>query len=117
MAIYAVSVDEQRSTAARFGALYVGVDPSARAGVALSTLSRQPLNALRHPPESGTCGWYIWGGEELADDADFFQPVCIEHLPEQLAPLMPYLGLGPGWRVLLAPNHEDVWFDEKLLAI
>ena len=112
-----MSADDQKSTAARFGALYVPVEPSERVGVALSTLSREPLNALRHPPENGTCGWYIWGGKEFSRDPQFFQAVCVEHLPEQVAALIPYLGLGPGWRVLLAPNHEDVWFDEKLLAI
>jgi hypothetical protein len=112
-----MGIDEQRSNAARVGALYVRVNPSERAGIALGTLCRLPLNALRHPPENGTCGWYIWGGEEFSEDPDFFESLCVEHLPEYVPALVPYLGLGPGWRVLLAPNYEDVWFDEKLLAI
>ncbi len=31
--------------------------------------------------------------------------------------IVPYLGLAPGWGVVLAPNYEDVWYDEKLLAV
>ena len=27
------------------------------------------------------------------------------------------LGLGPGWRFLIAPGHEDVWFDANLLNV
>ncbi|WP_432444553.1 immunity protein Imm33 domain-containing protein [Rhizobium leguminosarum] len=26
-----------------------------------------PLNGLRHPPEAGTNGWFIWGGEYSTD--------------------------------------------------
>ena len=117
MARSTATVDQQKSTAARFGALYVAVDPSERVGIALSTLPHQPLNALRPPPENGMSGWYIWGGEEFSEDPNFFDALCAEHLPDYVPSLVPYLGLGPGWRVLLAPNYEDVWFDEKLLAI
>lgn len=28
-----------------------------------------------------------------------------------------YLGLPPGWRFLIAPGYEDIWFDEALLSI
>jgi hypothetical protein len=34
-----------------------------------------------------------------------------------LPALVPYLGLAPGWRVLLAPSHIDVWYDPMLLAV
>ena len=30
---------------------------------------------------------------------------------------LPYLGLAPGWRFLIAPGYEDVWYDEKLLLV
>ena len=29
--------------------------------------------------------------------------------------VLPYLGLAPGWRFLLAPGHVDVWFDPATL--
>jgi hypothetical protein len=51
--------------------------PEQKVGIALSTLSLKPLNALRHQPEGGTCGWYIRGGEELSQDPEFFQPVHV----------------------------------------
>src|SRR5215831_16897235 len=47
--------------------------PEQKVGIALSTLALKPLNALRHPPEGETCGWYIWGGEKLSQDPKFFQ--------------------------------------------
>jgi len=41
-----------------------------------------PLNGLRHPPEAGTSGWYLWRGENLLPDPDFFVPLHIEHIDE-----------------------------------
>jgi hypothetical protein len=108
---------EQRTICARFGAEFVPSHATERVGIALQSLSARPLNALRHVPENGTCGWYIWGGNDFPDDEDYFQPLCVEHLPDHCPDLIPYLALAPGWRVLLAPNYEDVWFDEKLLAV
>jgi len=112
-----MATPDQKDVAARFGALFVPVRANEKVGIALETLSSQPLNALRHPPEQGTCGWYIWGGEKLSEDPTFFKSLHAEHLAEHCPTLVPYLGLGPGWRVLLAPNQEEVWFDEKLLAV
>jgi len=84
--------------------------------VALHTRGRQPLNALRHPPTPGTSGWYLWWGDTLDEtDVNFFQPLHVEHLPEACAAVVPYLSLPAGWRVQVAPGHEDVWFDEELL--
>ncbi len=88
---------------------------SDKVGVALETLHLQPLNALRHAPAGGTSGWYIWGGESLSTESNFFSPLHFAHLTERLPDLVAYLGLPPGWRVLLAPGYEDVWFDGGLL--
>jgi hypothetical protein len=84
--------------------------------VALETLGRLPLNALRHQPEGGDCGWYIWGGEELSQSPNFFSPLHVEHLGDYVPGLIPYLSLAPGWRVLIAPGQIDVWFDFNLLG-
>lgn len=100
----------------RFGAepfptpvdLKVGIASNVRDGV-------PPLNALRCHPEGDTSGWYIWAGEELSDDPDFFVPLHIHHLAAWSPAVIPYLLLPPGWRILIALGHEDVWFDERLL--
>ena len=89
--------------------------PEEKVGIALSTLSLKPLNALRHQPEGETSGWYIWGGEELSQDSEFFQSMHVSHLSEYCLQVLPYLALAPGFRVLLAPGQEDVWYDESLL--
>ncbi len=67
--------------------------------------------------EGDTCGWYLWAGEEFSWDADFFQPVHVEHLRLWRPEVSQYLALPPGWRFLIAPGYEDVWYDEGLLRV
>ena len=76
-----------------------------------------PLNGLRHPPEGDTCGWYLWAGEEFPEAADSFEALHVGHLVERDAEVVRYFGLAPGWRFLIADDHEDVWFDRKLLEV
>ena len=106
----------QLDTCEQFGSLFDPPGEDQRVGVALLTLSQLPLNALRHRPEGGTCGWYIWGGE-LSDDPGFFQPLHVHHLVTYAPSLIPVLALAPGWRVLLAPEQTEVWYDPTLLAV
>jgi hypothetical protein len=106
----------QANICEQFGSTYEPPGEDERLGIALNTLSQLPLNALRHAPENGTCGWYIWGGEYSAED-DFFQPLHVHHIVEAAPQMVPYLGLSPGWRVLLAPEYTDVWYDKALLAV
>jgi hypothetical protein len=107
--------EEQRGICDRVGADYLAPASMSKVGIALATLDLVPLNALRHPPEGGTCGWYIWGGEVFPSDVDDFQVLHVEHLNTECAKIVPYLALAPGWRVLLAPDYEDVWYDASLL--
>lgn len=86
----------------------VGISQNARGG-------SLPVNGLRHAPAGHTTGWYIWAGEELSEDAGFFQPLHVEHLKALCPQVIPYLALPPGWRFLLADGHEDVWFDPAIV--
>ncbi|WP_444861214.1 immunity protein Imm33 domain-containing protein [Arthrobacter woluwensis] len=107
----------QRETAERFGTLCMPPDGSLKVGIAKNVLQGLvPLNALRHPPQGDTSGWYIWAGEELSEESDFFAPLHLAHLHEWCPEILPYLALPPGWRILLAPGYEDVWFDDTLLV-
>jgi hypothetical protein len=76
----------------------------------------RPIHGLRHPPEGDTTGWYIWTGDYSETD-DFFEPLHVAHLRQSRPEVMPYLALPPGWRFLIADDHEDVWYDEALLAL
>lgn len=107
----------QRDVCARFGAEFVACDPNLKVGISQNVKDGlRPINGLRIVPEGDTCGWYIWAGEEWSDAPDFFVPLHVEHL-EQWAPLvLPYLGLPPAWRFLVAEEYEDVWEDAELLA-
>jgi hypothetical protein len=47
---------------------------------------------------------------ELSDAVDFFAPIHVEHVLSAWPDVVPYFGLPPGWRLLLASGYEDVWF-------
>ena len=106
----------QKITCARYGAEYMGTDLSDLVGIAENIRSGVlPINGLRHPRIGDTSGWYIWAGDTLPDDPDFFRPLHASHVAEWCSQAEPCLGLAPGWRFLIAGDYEDVWFDETLL--
>lgn len=108
---------EQLEVALRFGSEARPPLPGEKVGIARNVLDGLiPLNGLRHPVAGDVCGWYIWAGEELSEADDFFVPLHVAHLTEWCPSAIPYLALAPGWRFLLAPGYEDVWFDESLLT-
>jgi hypothetical protein len=86
----------------------VGVARNVREGI-------WPMNGFRYPPAGDTTDWFIWAGGALSGDPGFFVPLRAEHLTDWCPIVLPYLALPPGWRFLLAPDHEDVWYDENLL--
>jgi hypothetical protein len=111
---------QQFEMATRFGAVAAPPSLGEKVGISADVWSQErvlPLNGLRHPAAAGTSGWFIWCGEEIGAADDFFIPLHIEHLKARCPEVLPYLALPPGWRFLLAPGHEDVWFDKTLLAI
>ncbi|WP_431355882.1 immunity protein Imm33 domain-containing protein [Cellulomonas xiejunii] len=107
----------QLAVARRYGAPPRGVESGQTVGAARNLASGiQPVNGLRLPPALGTTGWFLWAGEELSEDPDFFVPLHVEHLVTWCALTVPYLALPPGWRFLIAPGHEDVWCDASLVG-
>jgi hypothetical protein len=99
----------------------VGVDPvkpesGTKLGIAIHTIGKTPIHGLRHNPENGTNGWYIWCGGEMGTEDDFFSPVHVEHVGEYIPEVQEYLDLPPGYRFLIdGNNYEDVWFDPDIL--
>jgi len=69
-------------------------------------IHRRPIHAV------GTSGQ----AAELSADADYFEPLHVGHLSERLFEVIRFLALPPGSRFLIAPDYEDVWFDEALLV-
>ena len=109
---------QQKALSARWASPFVESAMTDLAGVSQTALRLEmPLNGLRHPVEGTNCVWFLWGGQDLSDASDFFEPCHVSHVAERLPLLMPYLGLAPGWRFLVTSDYEDVWFDEALLAI
>jgi hypothetical protein len=109
---------EQATVCVRFGAEPSGVTADQRVGIARNIRDGlMPVNGLRHKPEGETSGWYIWAGEELSEDPNFFAPLHVKHLAEWCPEVVPYLALPPGWRFLIAPGYEDVWPDQSLLQV
>lgn len=104
----------QEDMCRRFAAAFLPPSAEALLGVALESLAPGlPLHGMRHEPQADYCGWYIWAGDS-STDPDFFKPLKVDQLASMAPQLLPYLGLGPGWRFLLAPGYEDVWFDPTL---
>ena len=109
----------QQATCTRFGASFEPPDDSEMVGLArVARTGRWPVHGLRHPAEGQSCGWFIWAvDDEIPTDPAAFEPVHVAHLAEDLPCVVPYLALPPGWRFLLAPDYEDVWYDPSLLII
>ena len=75
-----------------------------------------PLHGLRHPPQHGTTGWYLWTGD-LQHRADFFLPWHVAHAVDRCPGIAPLLDLPPGSRFIYAPDYLDVWEDPSLLDL
>lgn len=106
----------QAAVCAAHGVAPVPLDSELKVGIARNVRAGlQPVNGFRHFPEPGTTGWFIYAGGEPETDPDFFVPLHVSHLDSWCPDVMPYLALPPGWRFLLAPGYEDVWFDKALL--
>ena len=108
----------QKEICSKYGAPFLDSLQNLKVGISLNVKEGSfPLNGLRHTPEGGTSGWYIWAGNELSSDPNFFVPLHISHLEDWCPDVIKYLGLAPGWRFLIAPGYEDVWEDKSLLNI
>ncbi len=108
----------QRRICRRYATDFVESPPDSKIGIAQNARpGKWPLNGLRNLPEGGTSGWYVWAGETFSSDPDFFERHHVSQVSELLPLVLPYLGLPPGWRFLLAENHEDVWYDPELLQV
>ncbi|KRF31683.1 hypothetical protein ASG93_04925 [Paenibacillus sp. Soil787] len=109
-------IESQQIICVKYGAAFLESDLNEKLGIALNMRDNLfPINGLRHKPENGTCGWYIWAGDGFSEDPDYFVPIHVRHIDEWDPKLKKYLGLGPGWRFLIADDYEDVWFDQSLL--
>jgi hypothetical protein len=106
---------QQRLVCARYGAGFAPPAAGTRVGIALATLGRVPLHGLRTAADGEACGWFLWCGGEPAADADFYQPMCVEHLDAACPAAVPFLALPPGWRFLTDGTYVDVWYDAGLL--
>lgn len=111
-------IKQQKQLCRKYGVQWFESPPHLKVGIAKNVESGLlPINGLRHPPEGDTTGWYIWAGEELPEDPDFFAPLHVEHLKDWCPAVLKFLGLPPGWRFLVAGDYEDVWEAPSLLDI
>jgi hypothetical protein len=107
--------NSQLKVCAKYGVTPFPCNSSQKLGISLSVREGVvPIHGMRHNPTAETSGWYVWAGE-WSDSADFFKPLHVEHLKTWCPRILPMLQLAPGWRFLLAPAVEDVWFDAALL--
>jgi hypothetical protein len=110
-------IDAQVQICNQYKCEFLEADQNSKVGIALSSIGKQPVNGLRHPPTENMSGWFIWCGPELSEDPEFFAPLHVSHLEEKCPEVLEFLGLPAGYRFLLAGDYVDVWFDAKLLVI
>jgi len=112
------TIAEQKKICLKYKVDFFESSEEMKLGVALNIKSGfLPIHGLRHPPQNGTTGWYLWAGD-FSEESDFFKPLHIKHLDDWTPLVKKYLGLPPGWRFLIGQDgYEDVWFDESLLKI
>lgn len=104
----------QKEVCTKFNSDFVPCSETEKLGLAIETLGKLPINGLRYKAENGTCGWYIWCGEEMSQEPEFFKPLHVRHIKEYLPEIDKYLALPPGYRFLIADDYEDVWYDSSL---
>jgi hypothetical protein len=105
----------QKEVCERFEAEFIPCSQTEKLGLAIETIGQLPINGLRHKAENGTCGWYIWCGEAISQDAEFFKPLHVNHINEYLPEVEQYLALPPGYRFLITEGYEDVWHDSSII--
>ncbi|WP_211826681.1 immunity protein Imm33 domain-containing protein [Kistimonas asteriae] len=108
---------DQKEICKKFETMPFPCNGKDKLGIAIDTIGKLPINGLRHMPEKGTSGWYIWCGEELSDSPDFFNPIHVEHIEKYLPNVNQYLLLPPGYRFLITNKYEDVWYDPQLTTV
>lgn len=108
----------QREQSLKFKTIYMPTSSRSKVGISLDALEGKfPINGLRIPPSEDVSGWYIYSGTDAPSKANgFYKPLHALHLPNRCPLVVRLLGLPPGWRFLLAPDYEDVWFDRDMLC-
>jgi hypothetical protein len=108
----------QQAFCKQHGLSWVPANSDQKVGIAENVKSGlMPLNGLRHPLNGDTTGWYIWAGGEPNSDPEFFVPLHVQHLSDWCPLVIKFLGLPPGWRFLIAGDHEEIWEDTSLLQV
>lgn len=86
-----------------------------KARIALATLVHIPPSGLRHRPEAGPSGSYIWARTMIREAAEFFDPLHHRHMTTHGAAPVLSLAPPPDLRFVGAPGRMDAWFDPELL--
>ena len=114
-------VRAQRRVCERYGVPHVPTRPDLKVGFNLDG-EACPINGQREPFDTEydkLAGWWIWNGERVTSQASFsgleWHNLHAAHLVDYCPDVLPYLGLPPGWRFLIAPDYEDVWHEPSLL--
>ena len=92
--------------------------PADGMGLAMATLRELPLNGMRYLQPEGSSGWYIWGGENRRETADFFTAIQVRDVGDYLSNIKPFLDLPPGFCFRIDKGgQKKVWFDGSLLDV
>jgi hypothetical protein len=110
-------IKEQQEICQKYSTDFMSIDLDSMVGISDNTNGvYSPINGMRHPQNGNSSGWYIWSGEYLSQEKDFFKPLHAKHLAERCPQVLKYLALPPGYRFLIdTEGYVDVWYDPMLL--
>lgn len=109
----------QRALCARVSAEFEQAPPDLKVGISRALLAQPsavPIRGVRYRPTPTTTGWYLWSGED-STDPDFYVPMHLSHIWKSHSLILPYLGLARGWCFILAPAHEDIWYEADVAQL
>jgi hypothetical protein len=111
-------LEAQHKVCKRYGVPHVPTRPDLKIAISFDEASF-PINGLREredPAYDQLSGWWIWSAErDFSAGEDAFDALHLVHVRDRCPEVMQYLGLPPGWRFLIAPGHEDAWYDNSLV--
>lgn len=104
---------EQKVICKKYNSAYKPLNENAEIALATSTLGQMPIYASRVDADENGVEWYVYCGE-FSNAEDFYEPVAIDCLPEDLPAIIPFLALESGFNFIVDDKgYEDVWKNEE----
>lgn len=97
----------------KYNSVYKPLKENAEIALAVSTLGKMPIYASRLESDENGIEWYVYCGEH-SNAEDFYEPISVDSLSEDLPIIIPYLSLDTGFNFIVDDKgYEDIWKNEE----